>query len=213
MIKSHASQTDLVILVADKDMESALVSLLSRSMAIGIRDIKYDIFVHVTQHDPGCCQNADTFLRRYIRTHKHALVIFDYRGCGREEVSTTDLYQQVEQSLRRSGWDDRARVVIIDPELEIWVWAHSPHVPTCLGWNGDLNDLRSWMSQNGLWETNQPKPDEPKKAFRTVLREAQTPKSSRIFADLATSVSVKNCQDSAFNLLCSILRQWFPRDD
>ena len=48
------NQKDLVVLVADKDMEHALKGLLGRPRALGIREIEADIRVH-PRHDPCVC--------------------------------------------------------------------------------------------------------------------------------------------------------------
>ncbi len=213
MNNQSIDQRDLVLLVADKDMEFAIRGMLSRPDALGIRSINYDIYVHVTRHDPGCCMNSDTFLRQFTRSHKHAIVVFDLWGCGREEISITTLQNEIENDLRRTGWENRARVIVIDPELEIWVWSDSPHVSQCLGWSGNTASMRTWLGNKELWPADLIKPPNPELAFKTVLREAKTPKSSRIFQDLATKVSFRRCGDRSFSRLCDTLNRWFPKEE
>jgi hypothetical protein len=48
--------TDLVLLVADKNIEHGLRGLLSRPQALGIRSVTSKTYVH-PQRDPGCAQN------------------------------------------------------------------------------------------------------------------------------------------------------------
>lgn len=43
------SKKDLIVLVADKDMEHALKGLLARPAALGIRSVNADILVHPHQ--------------------------------------------------------------------------------------------------------------------------------------------------------------------
>jgi hypothetical protein len=65
-------------------------------------------------------------------------VLFDYYGCGAEhEMAPEEIEDEVEEKLSRSGWEDRARCVVIDPELEVWVWSDSPEVDRCLGWKSE----------------------------------------------------------------------------
>lgn len=52
---------DLVPLVADKDMEYALRSMLERTQALQIRSIKAEFFVH-PQHDPACARQGVAYL-------------------------------------------------------------------------------------------------------------------------------------------------------
>jgi hypothetical protein len=69
--------TDLVVLVADKDMEQVVATLLGRrARALGIREIGCDVFVH-PRRDPGCRTEAVGFLRTFRASHDHALVLFD----------------------------------------------------------------------------------------------------------------------------------------
>ena len=77
------SGKDLVVLVADKDMEHALKGLLSRPQAMGIRPIAYDIYVH-PQHDPACARRGVAFLSGFSAQYDRGLLLFDHEGSGRE---------------------------------------------------------------------------------------------------------------------------------
>ena len=123
---------DLVVLAADKNMEFAVKGLIARAAALGIREILSDVFVH-PHHDPGCLLEGHDFLRLYTKSHRHALVILDRGGSGREDLSRESLEQELEGLLSQSGWENRAAAIAIDPELEIWVWSGSPHVDAVLG--------------------------------------------------------------------------------
>jgi len=67
---------DLVVLVPDKNMESAVTQLLQRPQALGIRPITFDVFVHIGR-DPGCYGKAHDFLRPFAGQYQYALVMFD----------------------------------------------------------------------------------------------------------------------------------------
>lgn len=62
---------DLVILVADKDMEMTMRGLLPRPQSLGIRAIQYDLYTH-PQHDPGVRTHAAEFLRPYQKMYHNA---------------------------------------------------------------------------------------------------------------------------------------------
>jgi hypothetical protein len=199
---------DLVVVVADKDIEQALLGLLSRRQAIGIRPIVSGILQH-DLHDPGCYETGHELLALYADSWRHALVIFDLAWEGAPGRDRWTLQRKVESRLR-DAWADRARCIVIDPEVENWVWSDSPHVPAALGWEGRRDRLRGWLESEGLWPGNLSKPPDPKMAFRRALREAQLPVSASVFRKLAEKVSFRRCADQAFLDLLTVLRGWFP---
>jgi len=201
--------TDLIALVADSNMENTLRGLLSRYQALGIRPITYDIFRH-DKRDPGCWTDAHNFLRPYANQYLHALVMFDHEGSGQERRKAAELEIELECRLQQSGWDeDRARVVVLEPELEIWVWSDSPLVDTYLGWEAHQPDLRAWLRQRNLLAPDAFKPADPKKALEAALREVRIPRSSAIYRQLAERVSFRGCVDPCFNRFRTILTGWF----
>lgn len=200
---------DLAVLIADKNIEGTLRGLLSRPQSLGLREIYCDLYVH-PERDPGCLLRGHDFLRTFTYTHAHALVVFDREGCGREEEERTTLEHQVEDRLSSSGWGDRAAAVVIDPELEIWVWNDSPHVEGALGWKSTEMPLKDWLRQQGWLHEGESKPTQPKTAVEEALRLAGRPKSSAIYRELARQVSTKRCVDAAFLKLRQTLTAWFP---
>ncbi len=198
---------DLVALVADTDMREAMDALLARHRALRIRPLRWRVFVHV-QRDPGCLRRAHEFLRSQCARFAHALVVLDRDGCGSQE-SAPLLERQLDSRLHRSGWTDRACAVVIDPELETWVWSDSPHVDRALGWGDQPTPLKDWLIAAGQWDHASPKPTDPKAAMETALRFIRKPRSAAIFSTLASTVSFDRCQDRAFLKLRSVLRRWF----
>lgn len=200
--------TDLVLLTADKNIEHGLRGLLSRPEALGIRAITSTTYVH-PQRDPACARKAHEFLRQFAVDYHHALVLFDHEGSGREERAPTQLEEDVRQQLAANGWEGRAQVVVIAPELEAWVFSASPNVETCLEWVGPVR-LRTWLQDKGLWREERAKPDDPKSALEAALATLRRPRSSAIYENLGRSVGLGQCQDHAFNRLRTVLQQWFP---
>jgi hypothetical protein len=204
-----AWDSDLVILVADADMEFTLRGLLSRPEALPIRAVTYQIHRHV-HRDPGCLLEGHDFLRSFVNRHAHGLILFDRHGSGDEASPRESLERMVENRLSGSGWGDRAAAVALDPELEVWVWSDSPHVDRCLGWQGRLTRLRRWLADQRLWPEGAAKPPAPKLTMRRALREANRGLSASIFRELAGSVSFDRCTDPAFLKLRRLLTNWFP---
>jgi hypothetical protein len=200
---------DLVLLVADKNLEGTLRGLLSRSAALGLRSVAFDLFIH-PERDPGCYRHAHEFLRPFIGRYEHTLVVFDREGCGREEKDRLALEADVETRLRENGWSERAAAVVVDPELEVWVWSGSPHVETALGWRTGDPPFLDWLRGEGLLERGALKPARPKEAVERALRLTRRPRSSALYSQLARNVSTERCVDPSFAKLRSILQRWFP---
>ncbi len=201
---------DLVVLVADKDMQHALKGLFSRPRALGIRPVAHDIYVH-PQHDPACARPEGVqFLSRFAAQYDHGLLLFDHEGSGREATSTAALQREIDQRLVRSAWGERARAVVVAPELETWVWSESPHVDAVVGWSGRSPALRDWLVGEGRLEADTSKPARPKEALHAALRAAGVARSASLYQQIAERVSLQSCKDRSFRRLRSTLREWFP---
>ncbi len=207
------SRRDLFVVVADLDAENVIKTLLStRKKALGVAvDFDPDTdFLRYNKRDSGCYQDAVSVLTPPRRTHEHALIIFDRHGCGAESADRKAIEDDVERRLRGSGWPaGMAAAVVIDPELEAWVWSTSPHVANVLGWGEHRNRLRPFLADARLWDAQTHKPTQPKEAVRSAVRHKRARFTAASFADLAENVSVDGCHDEAFCKLCETLVRWF----
>ena len=208
MTHPAAGRSDLVVLVADADMKFALAALLQRRHALGIRRTTFDIFKH-DDRDAGCFARAQDYLRPLAGDYDHALVMFDRHGCGSSQPAP-DIEAEVRDRLERAGWRDLSAAVVLDPELEMWVWSPSPKVAECLGWPPDGPALRRWLEQQGLWQPNSPKPTDPKAAVERVRREVKKRRSPRLYEQLASAVTTRHCVDDSFGRFREVLQRWFP---
>ncbi|MDX9760141.1 MAG: hypothetical protein RBU27_13360 [Bacteroidota bacterium] len=202
---------DLVILCADKDMEFGLRGLLSRPASVGIRSISFDIFVE-TEHDPACARRGVAFLRMYSLQYQNALLLFDLSGSGRDTSNRVELQRELNEGLAQSGWEQRAATIVIDPELEAWVWSDSPHVDRVVGWTDNQASLREWLREQRWLPDGESKPPNPKEAFEAALRKCGTPRSASLYQELGKSVGVSRCTDAAYHELLTHLRAWFPAE-
>ena len=197
------------MLVADADMAETLRAVLDRPKSLGIRPIQHEVDRHLDR-DPGCCTTASRRLRPYLSRYHKAMVIFDKDGCGREDDSRERIQMGVEQDLASNGWaGDRAKAVVIEPELEAWVWTGSRHVVDVLGWPHGYDHLKSWLGDRGLWLEGNAKPTNPKAAMKAVLRQTNKPHSAALFGELAKRTTWRGCQCPAFAELKSTLKRWF----
>ena len=202
---------DLVILAADKDLEHTLKGLLARPEALGIRRVEADVFVE-PEHDPACALRGVDFLANLSGQYGHGLLIFDHKGSGKEATTPKDLQTSLNQALGNSGWGERARAVVLSPELETWIWSDSPHVDVVMGWRNRDPRLRRWLIEQNYLREGEAKPGRPKEAFEAALREARKPRSASLYQQIAEKVSLRRCTDAAFLELKSILSNWFPSE-
>jgi len=203
-----SERRDLILLVADKNIEHAVKGLLSRPEALGIHPIASDVIPH-PERDPGCLLRAPEFLRSFRQRYRHALVLLDREGSGRDETSRLELEADLEKRLS-GDWVQRSAAVVLDPELEAWIWSDSPHVESVLGWQGRTPDLRSWLVESGFCKEKVAKPARPKEAMEKALRLAGKPRSSALYLQLAREVSFQRCLDPAFGKFKQTLQSWFP---
>ena len=111
--------------------------------------------------------------------------------------------------LGASGWKDRVATVVIDPELEAWVWSDSPVVDRVLGWSGRIPSLRDWLRDEKFLSEDKVKPTDPKCAVNEALRMPNKQRSSAIYFELAQQVSFQRCTDTSFQTLRTTLANWF----
>lgn len=203
--------TDLVCLVADKNIEAALAGLLDRRReSLGLRRLVHEITVH-QRRDPGCYHGGPEMLRGLLGAQRtRGLLVFDQAWKGNPHASAAETEGAIRGRFQQLGISDRAEVVVLDPEIEAWVWSRSPHVDDVLGWRGATPTLRRWLRERDLWPEGHGKPADPKAAMERALYERRIPRSSSLYRQLAERVSLTSCQDAAFDRLCQVLRTWFP---
>jgi hypothetical protein len=205
---NEVSQHDLQVLTADKDTEHALRALFRRPEAFGVRPFTYEMTVHPYK-DSGCVRAAE-FLRPFVKKFAYVLVVFDREGSGKEhEASREEIEREIELGLDANGWQDRAAVIVLDPEIESWVWSPSPHVDEALGWARRSPSLREWLTQRGYLREGETKPARPKEAMRAALQAVRRPPSAALFEQIASKVSVARCEDPSFTKLRKVLQHWF----
>jgi hypothetical protein len=204
-----------VFLVADKSMSEMLKGLFSRDqfhLSLGCGAFSFDpdqdIWVANGLNDPGLYAKGNELLRGFAQTHQHAVIVADaaWEGSPGKEA----MEQRLQEHLEDAGWINGAGcAVVIDPELEMWVWQDSPHVCDALGYNGTYGELRMALIQKELWHPTEVKPYKPKEAAEWTLRESRKPKSSAIYNQVARTVSIHRCTDAGFNALRTALTTWF----
>jgi len=108
---------DLVVLVPDNNMQSAIVGILEKHRRLGARAITLLGPYVDSKRDSGVYLRAHALLRELQREASYALVLLDHDGCGSTEAREA-VEAEVEMRLAQSVWARRSAVVVIEPELE-----------------------------------------------------------------------------------------------
>ncbi len=207
---SASVNLDLVMLVPGKDERETFDELLSsRGASLGIRQLRYEILVH-PRRDPGCLHEAPDILQPYQNRANRCLIVMDHQGSGQEDQPATEVMADLKGRMESSGWTGRAEVLMLQPELENWVWSDSPHVDSVMGWKERNPPLRKWLENQGVWPAGSAKPGQPKESFQAALREVRIRRSSAIYRQLAARVSLERCHDPEFLAFRRIMQEWFP---
>ena len=173
-------------------------------------DPQQDIIVDEAGNDPGVYTRGHQLLKSYQKTHRYAVVVLDNAWDGSPGV--TQIEATITNNLIETGWDkDCILAIAINPELEAWVLQDNRNVEQAFRFKD--GSLREWLQQKGLWDAGKPKAADPKKAIEETLKKTRTPRSSAIYKKITSQVSVKHCQDRAFNLLRDKLQEWFPVEE
>lgn len=199
---------DLIILVADQNMRDCIEGLIPKlPHALKITPFTFDIFVHPNR-DPGCRTQSSDFLKSFQNKFRFGLVVFDKDGCGKELLSRSELETEVEATLFVTGWNDRVKVIVIEPELENWIWVRSPQLSEIINWE-NIDTLYQWLANQNYLTNESTKPNRPKEAFEAALYISKKRRSSSIYKQIASRISFKNCTDQSFLKFIQCMTDWF----
>lgn len=210
MRTAEQERRDLIVVTADNQQKRTVSTLLlERWQALGIRQlaINADSDIYSLQNDPGVFHKAGDFLAVFAQQYERALVLIDAEWEG-GPANAEEIEEKIQGDLNGNGWEGRSAIVVIDPELEIWVWSTSPHVPRLFG--TDWETIKNLGRQTNYWQTGETKPSRPKEFLEEVLRRTRKRRSTVLYQQLAEKVSLRRCQDSSFRRFCEILQGWFP---
>ncbi|MBU1195216.1 MAG: hypothetical protein KKE62_16060 [Proteobacteria bacterium] len=208
---------DCVFLLADTNMKAVFEGFLDRerfhlSLQCGNFEFtsKQDLVVASGDNDPGLYTRGHELLKPYVATHNHAVIVLDAQWDG--SPGPEAITEHITTNLLRSGWKQtNCKVIVIDPELENWIWQKSDHVAKALGLESS-SEFSSVVDAD-VWPDGQAKPDQPKETLEAVLKSRRIPRSSSIYKKITCKVSISRCQDASFLLLKSTFQSWFPMEN
>jgi hypothetical protein len=198
---------DLALLVADKNMDFAMRGILNRHKALGTRSVSYEIRQHVNR-DGGVRTTGPETLALLRQQFRHGIVMLDWEGSGSKAESAIALEQELDARLERT-WGDRAKAIVIEPELDVWIWGSDNALVKILEWSEDQG-IREWLTGRGYAFDGSQKPMRPKKALNELMVWLNHPRSSVLYERITGKISLAQCVDPAFRRLRSTLQSWFP---
>lgn len=199
---------DLVLLVADKNAQFALKGALGRPEALGIRPIEFEFRVHPGR-DGGTRKTGPEVLALDRRRFQHGLLVLDFEGSGTDLPNAKALEAQLDGRLS-AHWKEAAKSIVIEPELDVWVWGADNAVEAAIEWPVGKS-VREWLRERGFAFEASGKPTRPKEALEAALRMPDLPRSSALYQTIAESIRLQRCGDEAFIRLRKKLIEWFPK--
>lgn len=205
---------DLLIYVADADAQAFMNSLLNRPLALGIRDITFDVERH-PQRDSGMIQSGSELARMQKGRYQKALLTWDHHGSGRDhKQSPAQVCDEIQNKLNAYSWRDNSAVVIFVPELEQWIWYSENALIAYCGISSD--QLNRWLadrSEKRGRAIDVLKAEQPKELFEYLMRDRlKRTISPRDFAGIGKLAGVNGLMEcESFRAIVDILRAWFPQ--
>jgi hypothetical protein len=200
---------DLIVLVADKNMQFAMQGGLDRPESLGTRPISFDFRQHPGR-DGGARTNGAQVLALEKTRFSHALLVLDHEGSGAGGLGALALETQLDEQLK-STWGDLAKAIVITPEVDIWMWGSDNKLAEVLKWPRQ-ESIRDWLRDAAFDVMENGKPQRPKEALEAVFRVCKRPRSSSAYQQIAASISLARCGDPTFLRLRDQLQRWFPVD-
>ena len=200
---------DLLLVVPDKNTEFTLRGALPQHKAFGIRPVTFDIKVHPGR-DGGVRTGGADLVRLLRAQFSHLIIIFDHEGCGAELQSVDSLQAELEGKLQ-PFWGDQAAVIVIAPEVDIWMWGSDNLLSELLEWDA-RHSIRDWLREKNFAIQDTGKPVRPKESLDAILAAKKMPRSSSVYQRIASRQSLSKCSDGAFQRLRTLLQLWFPPD-
>lgn len=205
---------DLLFYVADADAAAFIKSLLEKPLALGIRDITFDIERH-PQRDSGMIQSGPELARMKKGDYQKALLAWDHHGSGRDhKQSPEQVSDEMQKKLDSYTWKNNSSVIIFVPELEQWLWYCESALLSY--YKISTQDLNVWITDYSVKRSKSAdvlKKEQPKELFEYVIRERlRRTISPRDFSEIGKVSGVTqlmNCR--SFRTIIDILRTWFPQ--
>jgi hypothetical protein len=202
---------DLLAIVEGKDDAAVLRAVLIRPRDLGIRSITF----HTEQRASGMIARGPELAREQRREFRYVLCLWDHQGSGQEAKPPSRVQGEVQARLNRNTLKGCSKALVIDPELEVWLWQDLAAIAQVLGVEDSA--LQGWLAE---WRDEQFPTltveevllRQPKEAFEQVIRRAGLKPAAALRERVAAAADLHQwAQESSFRLLRRTLRRWFAR--
>ncbi len=206
---------DVVFLLADNEMKSCFEGFFSREhyhQSLRCRRFDYELFQDPLSKDSELFYNAHTLLANHFHSHSRAIIVLDWQW-NESDKTRVEIEQYIEKNMLSAGWlHERFEVICIEPEVDIWLFQDNDNFLNQFRYFNGPRALRKRLATDGKWAAGHPKPAEPKEAIEHALFLGQSRSRSVLYKRVCSKVSVRSCQDAAFNKLMTTLQRWFPQE-
>jgi hypothetical protein len=211
---------DVIFHLANEHMEKGFKAFFAREdwhFALGCRRFSIDplnekdIFRVPGHTDGGIWKHAGKNLRPFRDKYQYAIIILD--ADFEPHPGAKVLHQDISEAMTKSGWEpERFAVIVIQPELEAWLWAPNLNVARAFG-HKDFEQLRGKLEAERLWDSGKPKPNDLKRARDRAARLGGKKTGGPIFKGVFSEISKRACEccvEPGFMALRATLKTWFP---
>lgn len=211
---------DIIFHLADQHMEAGFRAFFARDNwhhVLGCSqfeidpDSERDIYRRGGYTDGGIWKHAHNNLVPFKDDYRYAVIVLD--ADFEPHPGAEKLRDDITKNMLGAGWTaDSFCVVVIDKELEAWLWAPNVNVAKAFG-HGDFDQMRAALAQKNLWDEGAPKPNDLKAARDLAAKLGGKKTGGPIFRGVFKGISKRACdlcQENGFIAMRTALKTWFP---
>lgn len=186
-------------------------ALLNRVHGLGIRHVTFEFdlrFNTVRTQGPNIA-------RERRRRFPYVICLWDHRGSGQEHKPASQVQGKVQAHLNGNTLKGCSKAIVIDPELEIWLWQDWTAIAVAL--KVEEKQLAKWLKNyqqrqfptHSVQELVQRFPQE---ALEAVVQQAGEKPDSALYGRIADAANFELwSKEPSFRQLRRTLRRWFPQ--
>jgi len=207
-------RVDLLAFVADADLLAVMEEVLARPAELGAGAFTFKVDRH-TGRDPGMVKDGPELVRMRKAEAERCVLIWDHQGSGWEARHTASESRiRIIDKLERFTWKDCSDALVLEPELEEWLWRDPPSIARHL--EVEPANFDAWVDafagKQRLSATTA-KTTCPKEllyhVFKSRWNRQPRPGDYRAIAKLADLSGWGH--SASFSSLLGVLVRWFPK--
>jgi len=205
---------DLLVVTADLDAQEVMKAILERCEALEIHPISFDVVRHLGR-DPGLFVGAADYSKLMKEKYHKLIIMLDYHGSGCSDGGGK-CAATIQKQLDGVTWKSHSLAVIIEPELEEWLWHNEASIQKIFELSdAQLKEFVATFCKKHDCDVRSVTREKPKELLDFICEKVKNRGHLRHkeFGQLASSASLKGWQTSAsFRQIVAILQEWFPSE-